>query len=396
MIYYEKCILKRVKMKKSMKEIVGRTILNLKDAWATFQSNEICVPMPVFITIDDCGFNRVYPNNANTPVVSYNTYECLLELSKKYHTKIALAFTTKYLDKDNISGLGQPSPYLDKLMKLLTNNQDYIEIANHGWLHDQKNHTGEFYLIDENRPVSEDVQEESIRKSNLIYKSWGLKFPRIFIPPYNAFVPGVTDRILSRYGGKYIVSASYLQDDNMMPKDNAGVLVLPRAWLGIITIDTDLKNSHLSQVKKELLRNIGFVNNSKLDCLNQSYMTHIGNFLPDNYGFWSEIFEWIEKKPFLYLPRDIESSISQWLFLKYGTLKIEKSDKNKKISLLIDLRKINPFYVRYLDHITLKLSKDIESAHLDGHELTLNRKRNFTYVTIPIKEHNTVQHIVLE
>ena len=391
-------------MKKIIKEIVSNTILNLKEAWATFRSNEVCVPMPVFITIDDCGFNRVYPDNANTPVVSYNTYECLLELAKRYHTKVALAFTTKYLDRDNISGQGQPLPYLDKLMNLLINNQEHIEIANHGWIHDQKNHNGEFYLMDENKPVSEEIQEESIMQSDLIYKSWGLKSPKIFTPPYNAFVPGVTDRILSKYGCKYIVSTPYLHDDKYSRvrldyvsnthKFDTSILFLPRLWLGVAAIQTNLSNANLNLLKRVLLHNWSS-SFKRPDQLNQSYMTHIGNFLPDNYIFWDEIFEWIEKKPFLYLPENIEASISQWLFLKYGTLKIKKGDKNKRISLLIDVRKINPFYIRYLDYISIKMSRDIESAYLDGHELTLNRKGNFTYVTIPIKGHNKVQHIVL-
>jgi hypothetical protein len=392
-------------MGKRIKEIASSTILNLKDTWATFRSNEICVPMPVFITIDDCGFNRVYPDNANTPVVGYNTYECLLELSKKYHTKIALAFTTKYFDKDNISGQGEPLPYLDKLMKLLINNQDYIEIANHGWLHDQKNHAGEFYLMDENRPVRGEFQEKSIMQSDLIYKSWGLKFPRIFTPPYNAFVPGVTDRILSRYGCKYIISTPYLHDDkySRVRLDyvsnphifDASILFLPRLWLGIAAIQTNLSNANLNQVKKKLLHNWDFIF-ERPDKLNHSYMTHIGNFLPDNHRFWSEIFEWIEKKPFLYLPENIESSVSQWLFLKHGALKIQKKGEDKKISLWVDTRKTDLFYVRYLDYITIKLRGDIESAYFDGCELTLNKKGNFTYVAIPIKGYNKVQHIVLE
>lgn len=370
----------------------NEAVLRLEEAFASYRTKDIVVPKPVFITIDDCGFYRVYPDNPKTPIVSYETYERLLNLSKKYHIKIALCFTTKYLDKDNVSGEGQPLPYLNKLMRLLTSNQDSLEIANHGWVHDQKNHAGEFYLMDVNRPASKEVQEESIRQSYLIYKSWGLKFPKIFTPPYNAFVPGVTDRILSKYGCKYVISTPYVRCDKHSKvrleyasemRPDTGVIFLPRKWLGIVAIDTFLRNIHSNLVKRELVSSKGFLFH-KLSQLNHSYMTHIGNFLHNNYSFWDDIFTYIEKKPYSYLPKDVESATSQWLFLKYGSLSIKKADK--RTILILDIRKMPSFYIPYLNHVTIKLRMEIDSAQLNDQGISCYKRGFFTYALIPMEK----------
>lgn len=381
-----------------LNRIIESTLLKLGGAWASLVSGAVCLPAPVFITVDDCGFPRVYPNNPRTPTVGYETYQCLLSLAKKYATRIVLAFTTRYLDRDNISGQAQPLSYLNELMELLIKNKKHLEIANHGWIHDQQDHTGEFYLLDDNTPVPTELQEWSIKQSRLIYQSWGLDFPRVFTPPYNAFTPSVTDEILARYGCKYIVSTPTLHDNkyspvrldyrSIMPGETASdTILLPRSWLGLLAIHTSLNGTSLNSVKRELVK--GY-RRGKL--VNPARMTHIGNFLPQNLPFWEETLRYVADSPFLYLPKDIAQAASQWLFLKQGRLRLMK--RGRSTTLLLDLSRVPPLRSPDTNQLFIKARKPVQSAFLDGRRLSLKHREGFSLAYVPLKKE--IQELVLE
>jgi hypothetical protein len=382
----------------TLNRIIDSAFLKLKSAWAFFRTGDVCLPVPVFITVDDCGFPRVYPQNPQTPPVGYETYGCLLTLAKKYATRIALAFTTRYLDKSNISGKAQPLTYLDRLMELLVRNQQYLEIANHGWIHDQKDHAGEFYLLDINKPAPSELQEESIKKSSLIYQSWGLDFPRVFTPPYNAFTPGVTDRILFRYGCRYIISTPSLHANKYSPvwlDYSSGMCfgaddttpLLPRSWLGILAIHTNLNGMSLNSVKRELV--MGYRRGRPL---NPARMTHIGNFLPQNLPFWEEAFQYVEESPFLYFPRDVAQAASQWLFLKYGSFRLKK--QGWSTILLLNMSRMPSFHEGDTNQLAIKMKRCMKSAFLNGRRLSLHQRGNFNFAYVPFKKE--AQEVVLE
>ena len=65
---------------------------------------------PFFIAIDDGGFESVrYGNKENR--IDMETYITILKIAKQFNIKIPICFTMKYLDKENISGYGEPLGY---------------------------------------------------------------------------------------------------------------------------------------------------------------------------------------------------------------------------------------------------------------------------------------------
>ena len=211
---------------------------------------------------------------------------------------------------------------IEDLFELLKKNKKYIEIGYHGLTHEYKNHVGEFYCLDTDEPISEKNQRDHIKKSAEIFEYWDLDFPELFVPPYHAWEIGRTDKILSEYGIKYTISFKKFRYNNYKYglKDSQYLLFLPREDMGVYSYHTKLNQSQLKMSKKLILpRNI--INNLHLrrNIFNKpvhSYMTHIGNFMPENYGFWTELLSWVESNPRLQLCKDNKSAVKTFLSLR--------------------------------------------------------------------------------
>jgi len=273
---------------------------------------------PFFIVIDDGGFDFAVYENRNSKI-SMDVYYTILKLAREFDIKIPICFTMKYLDKENISGVGTPLEYADDLVDFLKENKKYIEIGYHGLTHKYKNHIGEFYCLDVNEPIPEKIQREHIEKSAKIFEYWNLDFPELFVPPYHAWELGVTDKLLSKFGVKYLVSFEKFRYNNYEYKWNASryILFLPREDMGIYSYHTYLTEDRLKIAKKLILpRNI--INNLRFRkrIFNKpvhSYMTHIGNFMPQNYDFWVELLNWVKDNPKLQLCRDNQNAVESFL-----------------------------------------------------------------------------------
>ena len=273
---------------------------------------------PFFIIIDDGGFKSVGHGDKENRI-DMKTYQTILKIAREFNIKIPICFTIKYLDKENISEYGTPLEDVDGLIDFLKKNKKYIEIGYHGLTHNYKNHIGEFYCLDVNEPIPEKIQREHIEKSAKIFEYWNLDFPELFVPPYHAWEPGVTDKLLSKFGVKYLVSFEKFRYNNYEYKWNASryILFLPREDMGIYSYHTNLNENQLKIAKKLILpRNI--INNLRFRkrIFNEpvhSYMVHIGNFMPRNYGFWVELLKWVENNPILRLCRDSHSAVENFL-----------------------------------------------------------------------------------
>lgn len=215
--------------------------------------------------------------------------------------RIPICFIMKYMDVENISGVGMPLDYVYDLIEFLKNNEKYIELSYHGLTHRYKNHIGEFYCLDINKPVSVKAQKRHIEMSAKIFDYWNLDFPELFVPPFHAWESGVTDKILSEYGVKYLVSHTGLEYANHTYKWGKSnyLTFLPRANMGIWTYQTNLSEDMLKNCKKNIMpRTILCKLQSRrlYDKPVHSYMAHIGNFMPKNYDFWIKTLNIIRNK----------------------------------------------------------------------------------------------------
>jgi hypothetical protein len=265
---------------------------------------------PFFLIVDDGGFDHVtLPYEKGK--IDIHTYENILKLAKQYEIRIPICFTVKYLDKDNISGVGMSLDYIDELIEFLKNNAKYIEIGYHGLTHEYRNHVGEFFCLDSNMPVSENEQRDHIEKSKNIFDYWGMKFPELFVPPYHAWEEGVTDRILAEYGSKYLVSYKKLKFSNYRYSWNGSqyLTFLPRTSIGLSGEDCELNcnitrkirffpNKSIVDFTKSHIIPRGIfsrlrIEHSLIDQPVHSYMTHIGNFSDQALEVWNNIFDYV-------------------------------------------------------------------------------------------------------
>lgn len=283
---------------------------------------------PFFLIVDDGGFNYSVSNNKESKICM-NTYNNILKLAKDFNIKIPICFTMKYLDKENISGVGAPLEYIDKLIDFLRNNTKYIEIGYHGLTHEYKGHIGEFYCLDINKPVPEEIQRDHIEKSKKIFTYWNFKFPEIFVPPYHAWEKNVTDRILSEYGVKYLVSYKKMLFNRYKYKwqESKYLQFLPRTSLGLNGSDYNLNFKMIRKIRffpKKVL--IDFVKcniiplkffsriRMKKSLFNNhaihSYMTHIGNFSGQSIDFWREVLYFVRNNEHIYICKSNEDAIT--------------------------------------------------------------------------------------
>jgi len=120
---------------------------------------------PFFIIIDDGGFDYAVPGDKESKI-GMETYYNILRLAKEFGMKIPICFTMKYLDKENISGFGKPLEYIDELIDFLKVNSQHLEIGYHGLTHQSHpKYVGEFFYLDENKPVPLEIQKDHIVNS---------------------------------------------------------------------------------------------------------------------------------------------------------------------------------------------------------------------------------------
>jgi hypothetical protein len=270
---------------------------------------------PFFLVVDDGGFP--FAGYAGKPrQVGMENYRTIIRIARQFALRIPICFTLKYLDKKNISGLGEPLDYVDELIALLSENQDSLEIGYHGLTHEYNSHIGEFYCLDTRESVPLEIQREHIEKSADIFTALGLAFPKVFVPPYHAWDWGVTDRLASEFGAKYLISFARLEYNNKSYqwRPSKWLNFLPREEIGVYSYHTRLDTSHLGIARKLLLPRTA-LNNFRLrrTLLNSpvhSYMSHIGNFFPENYGFWVELLDWIKSQPRIEICADNETAVT--------------------------------------------------------------------------------------
>ncbi len=264
---------------------------------------------PFFIVIDDGGFPFAGLEDEIIPI-RMEVYATILRLAKDFGMRIPVCFTMKFLDRENVSGLGAALPYLDELLGFLKENGEHIEMGYHGLKHNYEGCSGEFYCLGRGTAVPEEIQRERIRTSAEIFRSLGMPFPELFVPPCHAWENGVTDRILSEYGTKYLVSFGQLdyQGRRFIWKDSRSLEFLHREEIGVYSRHIAIPPQAFETacrliVPRTLLTNIKF-RRRLTNPLVHSYMTHIGNFMPRNYDFWARLFEWARKQPALEFCKD--------------------------------------------------------------------------------------------
>jgi hypothetical protein len=269
---------------------------------------------PFFFVVDDGGFPHA--GHAEEPrQVGMENYRTILRIAKRFSLRIPICFTMKYLDKSNISGEGTPIGYLDDLIAFLKENHDCIEIGYHGLTHEYNHHVGEFYCLDTRQAVPVDVQQEHIEKSAHVFSDLGLAFPKVFVPPYHAWEWGVTDRLVSGFGVKYLISFARKRYGNRRYqwRPSRWLRFLPREEMAIYSYHTVLNSAQIALAKKLLLPRTA-VNNLSLrrTLLNvpvHSYMSHIGNFFPENYDMWVELLDWIKGQAKIKLCANNETAV---------------------------------------------------------------------------------------
>jgi hypothetical protein len=151
--------------------------------------------------------------------------------------------------------------------------------------------------------VPEEIQQEHVYKSYLIFKDLQLDFPKLFVPPEHAWELGITDRILAEYGVRYLISHPHLTYEGQTYKwgNSPYLTFLPREDLGIWSHNTYLSIDKLEVVKRWILPRStinNFLFSRKL--FNRpvhSYMTHIGNFMNGSYEFWKAFFRYVARNP---------------------------------------------------------------------------------------------------
>jgi len=274
---------------------------------------------PFFIVVDDGGFPYVNPKRRRQKI-PIDAYETIVRLAKEFNTRIPVAFAMKYLDMHDVSGVGSPLHYAEELLALIRKNNDAIEVAFHGLTHDIGDKS-EFGPTNEDVSVIEDRQYDHVEKSRDVCKSLGLSFPKIFVPPYHIWQPGVTDRIVASFGGKYIISMRkiVLGSRTYLFEGSDHMLFLPRLPIGIENEHTRLAADDLSLAKGILATDFRGIFKRFLPfsgSMAHSVMTHIGNFMPNNLSFWRELLKWIESNDKMAICKNNEEAVTTYRSIK--------------------------------------------------------------------------------
>lgn len=266
---------------------------------------------PFFIVIDDAAFPYVNPTREDSTKITMGFYRNVLSLAKQYNMRIPLCFTMKYLDVHHIAPESSPLAYAGELVALLKENTDHIEFGYHGLTHEYDNKPIEFFDIYTNSNVPYDVQQCHVDVSFRIIESLSLHTPEIFVPPSHAWQPGVTDKILSHFGIKYLISLPEVefQERSYRWGDSRFLTFLPRTCaMEIYHADVNLNDGAIrtksngrhvridaDSVSKAIYPRSLYYNlrhrRRPTSPPIHSYMTHIGNFSDQSMGFWREIFD---------------------------------------------------------------------------------------------------------
>jgi hypothetical protein len=292
---------------------------------------------PFFFVIDDGGFDCALAPQKIGPV-GLDIYRNIARLGKDFGVKIPVCFTLKYLDVKKISEFATPLPYAGELVSLLKENSSFIEIGYHGLTHEGVDGEAEFLSLIKNAHVPEQVQQSHISASAKIFESWGLQFPEIFVPPYNAWEPGVTDRLVAGVGGRYLIGVRGFSCNGHKYRWNSSEFIafLPRTGVGLTGSDyniseattrkipfyprktiSDFMQSHV--IPQGLVTRLRFSKKFSLDPVH-SYMTHIGNFSKGAMPVWYKIFEWAMSNSSLVVCRDNKEAVSCYRHLLNGGL----------------------------------------------------------------------------
>ncbi len=254
--------------------------------------------------------------------IPFEAYHCLLQLAKEFHIKIPLAIITRFIDVSNASGVGAPIEYAQDLIHLLENNKEYFEVCYHGLTHSHRYsenwagadrwpaNVGEFYKLDLKMRVPYQTQFNHVKSSALVFESLNWLFPKVFVPPNHAWEKGVTDKIVSSFGGEYIASEPKFMVDGQMYSFGASssyLSFLPRQSLGLAHNEVNFKPEAIK--RKVIFDYLRRFSSQRLR-FSSSYIVHIANFIPQTYPAWKSIFSHFEDNPLIGLCPSSEGLIS--------------------------------------------------------------------------------------
>ena len=151
----------------------------------------------ICLVFDDAGFGHVRPDGTGSPI-PFGVYEHLLRLAKTTGTVIPVALTAKFIDTENVAGLGMANPYAADLIALLKENSDWLPVWHHGLTHMYGDAQTEFLLYRGCQSLSEADHSRHFNLASLIFRAQGLA-PRVLVPPGHAWVQGLTDRIAADF-----------------------------------------------------------------------------------------------------------------------------------------------------------------------------------------------------
>lgn len=292
---------------------------------------------PFLIIVDDGGFDRAIEDDDRSSI-GLDTYERVAELASRYGIRIPVCFTVKHLDKHGRSDMAQPLPYLEDLLHLLDDRASHIEFGYHGLTHEHQGGAEEFFDLRRNCPVPEAIQRQHMEVSRQILADCSLSFPRLFVPPYNAWEQGVTDRLAAEFGVRYLVAYRSMryQGHRYRWHDSPHVEFLPRASLGLNGRDYDVDEgvtrtlrfvpgtmSIVDFMKRHIVpQPLGWrvrISRSLMTHPVHSYMTHIGNFSQRAMSCWYRLFDYVLAREDLKLCRTSEEAVGVYRTLASGT-----------------------------------------------------------------------------
>jgi hypothetical protein len=274
---------------------------------------------PFFLVIDDGG--RPYAGrDPHSEPIGMSHYELVLDLANKFDLTIPIAYTLRYLDHKNASGLGGALDYASDLTDFIRDNKARLPFYHHGLTHgydyviDDPLWTGshaEFFNLDTGTPVPDAQQARHFMLARRVCESQALGTPEAFVPPCHAWEPTVTDRHLADSGISRLITVPRFTflGRTYDQGQSSYVSVLPRRSLGVSASMTSgqLTEDKLRESGRLLaptswrwslryFRDLG-------THLVHSYYAHITNFDPPAKEFWCRLFEKARHDPRLRFPK---------------------------------------------------------------------------------------------
>ena len=288
-----------------------------------------------WIAVDDGGFKRMWPDDRG-PAIPFGAYENLLLLAQEFDLRVVVAFTMKFLDLDNVSGVATPLSYGDQLLSWIRDNPEHVEVADHGLTHQWAGGYFEFFNPYTGQAPPESEQREHVMACRDIWRSLDMPFPQIFIPPAHGWQSGVTDRLYAEVGTRDMITVPYAKVTRdahserrrlnpfawwrpvyTWPESNS-LRVLPRSSMGLRSVDGPPGALHRRVIRSAVKPGSSLVrrwlDRSSTREHVHSYMTHIGNFAgAKNLMFWHRLLTWVLDHPGLRLVHSHKEAVEQWL-----------------------------------------------------------------------------------